>query len=393
MKKGVFILLFLVCPVISYAEKVKIKTAPVHKQHLTRSIEKTGSVIPWKTIKVSTQINGLLEKINVEKGDIVKINTIIADIDRNYAILKVEAAKTRYDKSIVRKKLVDKPYREDEIKVFSLKVDKATEEKKNAKGAYERTSKLFSDGFVSQKEMDDVETRFNIALTAMEIAKRDLKVAIDGSREEEIESSEKEVMIAKRDLDIVESDLKKSRIISTVNGTISNKYVEAGEVVTVGQVLAEIVVLNPLKVSFAVSERELSFLNKSTNVNLTIPALKKTISGKVGFVSPVADTKTHLFNIELFVQNEDKSIYPGMTAKITLSTNTITAYPIRADWLRFNYQQLGVFVLSQKTVKFIPVNQENYLAKEILLYEGIEEGDEIIIFSSHKLVPGQQIDN
>jgi len=393
MKRITLILIFLLCPVSLSAEGLKIKTASVQKQLVTKTIEKTGAVIPWKTIKISSEISGLLEKLNVDKGNQVAKDMILADVDRNTAFLQVEAARTRYEEAIVKKKLVDKPYRDDEIKVFRLEVDKAEENKKHAENAYKRISKLFSDGHASQEELDDAETKFNTSLTALNIAEKNLEIAIDGPRKEETESAENKVLIAKKDLDIAENNLKKTRVVSVVKGIVSDQYVEEGEFVAAGQVLVEIVVLNPLKVSFAVSEQELSYLNKSDKTEVVIPAPGKTISGEVCFISPVADTKTHLFNIELLVLNENRNIYPGMSAKIHLATNKITAYPIRADWLRFNDDKLGVFVLSQDKVKFIPVNQENYLAKEILLYEGIEEGDKIITFSSQKLIPGQSIEN
>lgn len=393
MKSAIFILLFLLWTDLLSAEGLKIKTVSVQKQDITKTIEKTGAIIPWKTIKISSEINGLLEKLNIDKGDPVAKEMILADVDRNTAFLQVEASRTRYEEAIVKKKLVDNPYRDDEIMVFHLEVDKAKEDKKHAENAYKRTLKLFSDGHISQEEQDDAETKFNTASTTLKIAEKDLKIAVDGPRMEETESAENEVLIAKKDLDIAENNLKKTRIVSMVKGVVSDKFVEEGEFVVAGQVLVKIVVLDPVKVSFAVSEQELSYLSKSDKTEVTIPALDKTISGKVVFISPVADTKTHLFNIELLVLNKDRHLYPGMTAKVHLATNNIIAYPIRADWLRFNDNKLGVFVLSQNKVEFVPVNQQNYLAKEVLLYEGIEEGDKIIIFSSQKLVPGQRIDN
>lgn len=396
MKRIAIILLFSIClisPVSLFAEGLKIKTVSVKKQPITKTIEKTGTIIAWKTIRVSSENNGLLEKLNVDKGDPVTKGMVLADVDRNTSFLQVEVARARYEEAIVKKKLVDKPYREDEINVFRLQVDKTAEEKKNAENTFKRMSELFSDGHTSREELDDSETKFKTALAALNIDKKNLKIAIDGPRDEETESAKNDVSIAKKDLDIAVNNLKKTRPVSVVEGIVSNKYVEEGEFVAVGEVLIEIVVLDPVKISFAVSERERSYLKKDGNVDVVIPVLNKTISGKVIFISPVAGPKTHLFNIELLVLNKERNLYPGMVAKINLATNSITAYPIMADWLRFNDNKLGIFVLSQNKVKFIPVNQENYLAKEVLLYEGIEEGDRIIIFSSQKLVPGQIIED
>ncbi|GJQ59985.1 MAG: HlyD family efflux transporter periplasmic adaptor subunit [Candidatus Scalindua sp. AMX11] len=393
MKRATFFLvLFLFGQITVAEEERKIKTIPVKKQHLTKTIEKSGTVIPWKTMKVSSEINGILENLHVDKGDHVTKEMFLADVDRHSAFLEVEAAQTRYKRAFVKKKLVDKPYRDDEIKVFSLQVEKSEENKKHEENTYKRISKLFSEGHVSEEERDDAETKYQIALTALKIAKKNLEIAIDGSRDEEIESAENEILIAKKNLDISENNLRKTRVVSVVEGIVSNKYVEEGEFVRFGQVLVEIVVLDPVKITFAVSEQELSYLLKGNEIEVTVPAIGKKVTGKVSFISPVADPKTHLYTIELFISNEKRDIYPGMTSTIHLATNTIEAYPIRADWLRFNDNELGVFALSKKRVKFIPVNQKNYLAKEIFLFEGLEEGDEIIIFSSKKLLPDESVD-
>ncbi|MDR4497440.1 MAG: efflux RND transporter periplasmic adaptor subunit [Candidatus Scalindua sp.] len=332
-----------------------------------------------------------MESLYVDKGDQVTKEMILADVDRHSAFLQIEAAQTRYKIALVRKKLVDNPYRDDEIHIFSFQVEKSEKNKNHEENAYKRISKLYSEGQVSEEELDDAETKFQVALTAFKIAEKDLDMAIEGSREEEVESAENEVLIARKNLDIAENNFKKTRIVSVVNGVVSNKHAEEGEFVAIGQILIEIVVSNPLKITFAVSEQELSYLIKGHAAKVTIPSIGKTISGEVSFISPVADLKTHLFNIELFVLNERGDIYPGMTAKIHLATNTINAYPIRADWLKFLDNKLGVFVLSKNKVKFIPVNQDNYLAKEIFLFENLEEGDRIITFSSQKLIPGESI--
>lgn len=392
MKRTVIIFfIFLIFPSLLSADALKIKSFPVRKQLITKTIEKTGLIIPGKTIKISSETSGLLERLNVDKGEIVKKGMMLADVDRKTALLQVEEARVRYEETIVKKKLIDIPYRKDEIKVFSLRVDKAEADKKNAENALKRFSKLFSEGHASKEQLDDADTKYKTSLAALEITKKNMKIAKDGSRIEEIESAENEVLIAKKSLDIAKNNLKKTRIISVVNGTVSHKYVEEGEFVAAGQVLIEIVVLNPVKVSFAVSERELSYVERNETIKFSIPAVGKSFSGNVSFISPVADSNTHLFNVELSVGNKDKTIYPGMTAKVQISTNKITAYPISADWLRFYDDKLGVFVLSHGKVKFIPVNQDNYLAKKILLYDGIKEGDEIITFSSQKLIPGQTI--
>ena len=392
MKRILFlVVLLLFSHVALSAENRKIQTVAIQKQHLTKTIEKSGTVIPSKTIKISSETNGLLESLYVDKGDQVAKETILADVNRNSAFLQIEAAQTRYKKALIRKKLVDNPYRDDEIHIFRLQVKKSEKNKNHEENAYKRISKLYSEGQVSEEELDDAETKFQLALTAFKIAEKDLDMVIEGSREEEVESAENEVLIARKNLDIAENNFKKTRIVSVVDGVISNKHVEEGEFVAMGQILVEIVVLNQLKVTFAVSEQELSYLIKGHTAKVTIPSIGKTISGKVSFISPVADSKTHLFNIELSVSNESGDIYPGMTAKIHLATNTINAYPIRADWLKFYDNKLGVFVLSKNKVKFVPVNQDNYLAKEIFLYENLEEGDRIITFSSQKLIPGESI--
>jgi len=145
---------------------------------------------------------------------------------------------------LLRKKLIDKPYREGEIKVFSLQVDKAVEDKKHAENSLKRISKLFSEGHTSKEQLDDAETKYNTSLTAVEIAKKNLQIAKDGSRIEEIQSAENEVLIAKKNLEIAKNNFNKTRIVSLMNGIVSNKYVEEGEFVAAGQVLFEIVVLN-----------------------------------------------------------------------------------------------------------------------------------------------------
>ncbi len=385
------ILILLFSPYHTQADPLKIKTVPAEKRLVAKSIEKTGVAIPGKTLRIASEVSGLLEKLNVDKGDVAKRGMVLADVDRKTALLLVEESKAMHKEVLVRKKLVDKPYRDDEIKIFQLKVDKAETEKKQAENDLQRFSKLFAEGHTSREQIDNAETKFQTAQLGVEIAKRNLKMAMDGSRVEEIQAAAVEVLKAQKSLNISQNNLKKTRVVSVEDGIISEKHVEEGEFVSAGQALLDLVVMDPVKISFAVSESELPFINLKNKIEFALSSTKDKFSGEVSFIAPVADSRTHLFNVEILVPNPNKTISPGMTATVNLGTNKMFGYPVKADWLRFHDKELGVFIISGGKVSFLPVTQRNYLAKEILLFEGVQEGDAIVTFASKDLAPGQII--
>ncbi|MEE9312165.1 MAG: efflux RND transporter periplasmic adaptor subunit, partial [Planctomycetota bacterium] len=109
-------------------------------------------------------------------------------------------------------------------------------------------------------------------------------------------------------------------------GIVTKKYVHEGVYVKQGQPVFQITDLSRLWLMVDVHERHAGYVALGQDVEISVNALVgQKFSGKIGFVSPVIDTKTRTLKVRVEVENPLGILKPGM-----LSTAIILA-PLGKD--------------------------------------------------------------
>ena len=125
----------------------------------TSSIQKTsvvtGKVIPEDEVEIKPQLNGIIQQILVEEGDVVQNGDLIA-------VIKVVP---------------------DERSVYGAQsqVNGARLNVQNAERQMERAKELFAKQIISQQEYEDRSLSFNTAKENLKAAENDLEIIRNGS--------------------------------------------------------------------------------------------------------------------------------------------------------------------------------------------------------------------
>lgn len=108
-------------------------------------------------------------------------------------------------------------------------------------------------------------------------------------------------------------------IRSTATGTITQRMVEQGQYVKVGQPLFKVTNLSKVWVQLDAYESDLPQLNNKQAVTLTFEALPKyTTQGQIEFIDPIIDPRTRTAQVRVGLQNKDGRLKPGMVVNATI---------------------------------------------------------------------------
>ena len=89
----------------------------------------------------------------------------------------------------------------------------------------------------------------------------------------------------------IEIDIDNTIIKAPFNGIVQSSYIEQGDYIIPGDIIANIVDLNPIKIQGYLSESDINKVQLGTTANVMISNnLKK--NGRITFISPVADEDT-----------------------------------------------------------------------------------------------------
>ncbi len=201
----------------------------------------------------------------------------------------------------------------------------------------------------------------------------------------------------------VESLKENTTLVSPVNGMVTGKYFEDGEMYSgapntqAGKAaILTLMQINPMKAVIAVSESYFPDFAAGMPVQVTTdiyPA--KTFTGQVYRIHPTIDKATRTFRVETKISNPDEELRPGMFARVNLETGAVETIVVPAISI---IKQEGtnnrfVFINENGRAKRIQVQfGKRFDDKVELMTNGIKAGDELIVAGQAKLMDGVEIE-
>lgn len=234
-----------------------------------------GSVIPAQLVRVTPTVRGLVTKVRVDLGDVVKAGEILAELDASRAKLEYEMAQAKVELA----------------RVLYQEMKAAVAEKASKAGLTEK----------------DQPSPGKVRLRAAEA---------------EIKRAEAELRLAKYDLD-------SRQIRAPSDGTVLAKHVGVGELLNplepkgARAAVFDLADLRRLEVVVEVPDRNLSQVFQGQRCRIEADGVPNMVyQGKVARVSPIADAATRCFRtyIEIQLPEKDNRILPWMYTRVGFLT-------------------------------------------------------------------------
>lgn len=286
-----------------------------------RHSEITASgTIETTEVTVSAKVGGEIMKLLVDEGSNVKKGDTLALIDRTDVILQLKQALANAAAMEAQYKLTLRGFRTEDI----LQAEAAFE---NAQDDLRRAHELFKTNTVTQKQLDDARTKFIVAQQSYEKMKR-------GSRREEIDAAQARHNLAVAQVEAIQKKVSDSYVVAPIEGVITQKVIEEGDVVMPNGALFRISRLERVHLMIYVTEVELANVKLGEEAQVFIDAYPdKPFPGKIIYISDKAeftpknvqtkDDRTKLvFGVKIEVPNADQLLKPGMPADAKIAINS-----------------------------------------------------------------------
>ena len=155
---------------------------------------------------------------------------------------------------------------------------------------------------------------------AMQNAERAKSLFTQGAGTERVrDESEANVRMAEARRSMAAERLAYTRIRAPFAGLIGFRSVSIGAYAKAGDDLAELVAIDPMKVSFDVPERYLSAISEGQRVEVIVDALAgEAFSGKLVTISPRVTAAGRSLRLRASVANTSGRLRPGLFARVNL---------------------------------------------------------------------------
>ena len=257
------------------------KPAPAPAPPPDESFVASGPIVVEDQVDVATQREGVVAKVNVDAGTLVRKGQLLALLDDRQIAADKEAADAK-----ARSNAADLKGWEGEVKV--LQADR------------ERAEKMWEAQLITKQDLEHAR----------------YKVEAD---EYEVERARENLHNAQATAKSLALELEKTRIQAPFNGVVARRYVRAGQRVAMGDRLFWVTAVGPLRVKFTLPERFLGHVKKGDELSVTAAADdQQKHTAKVMQVSPVVDPSSGTIEVLAEVVGPASDLRPGMTANVRL---------------------------------------------------------------------------
>lgn len=369
------IALFLLCVSIGWYLKGRLSPAPnmmgyggevyvlaqdAQEKDVASLNDKISYIEAINEVSVLPQVTGTVEKVLFEEGSLVEEGQVLFEIDP----VKYQAA----------------------YELAKAKLDSAKANLVKAERDYNRQVKLSQEKFASKATFDTSESAFLQAKAAVEEAQANL--------------------------DVAQKDLTETKVTAPISGKIGKALVTKGNyVVSSSVVLAKIVQVDPMRISFSLTDKEVASLqqkdyaDKDLEMRITL-ATGETITEKVvnKFIDNAVNTNTATITVYADVANENGRLIPGNYVQTAITDNE-PDLKVVVPQTAVNYDKDGAYVyIAQINPKNSKENDWHGVAEqrrvvlgdaingtEQTVLKGLDKGEKVIVQGNVKIQNGSPI--
>lgn len=194
-------------------------------------------------------------------------------------------------------------------------------------------------------------------------------------------------------LEIAKIQIEKATVRAPTPGILNTLYFEVGEYVRKGDSIADIVVIDPVKILVKVPEKDIPFVHKGEEVFVSFEFLEaKSYKGTVSYLSIVGDQFTRTYNVEITVPNPNTEILPSMITVVKILRQDIPdaiTIPLFSVIPRGDYAV--VFVENNGTAEERRVELGILDGDRVQIVKGINPDDRLIVAGHRELADGESV--
>lgn len=323
---------------------VKVSGAGTNNnQYVTGS----GKIEAENSANVSTRMMGYVSKIYVKVGQKVNAGQLLVSINNT----DLQAKKAQVEASI----------------------QQATAAFNNAKKDYDRFVVLFHQQSASQKELDDMTSRYEMAKAGLEAAKQ-----------------------MKNE---VQAQFSYANITAPFSGEVTNTFVKEGDMANPGMPLVSVEGVSRLQATVMVSESDIASIKEGMTAKIMVKSVNQEINGKVSEVSMSAKNTGGQYLVKLNLEKTNSNILSGMFVNVQFpienkfqTINSLEEVTVPESALVHNGQLTGIYTIGEGNIAILRwLRVGKTVGGQVEVLSGLAAGEQYIVSAEGKLYNGVKI--
>jgi len=260
---------------------VALPTVTITRGEIAVRVQATGTVEPINPVDIKSKAQGMIIKMPVEVGSVVKRGELLAQIDPR-------DVKNQFDQAMA-----------DDL-VATASIEKAIRDRA-------RKDTLFARHVITQSEHDSTRSTFAAA--------------------------QSQLVTSKSNLDLARQKLEDASVEAPIGGTIVSRPVTQGQIITSatsangGTTLMTVADLGRVRMRVTIDEVEMGNVRVGLPASVAVDAFPdRTFDGVIEKVEPqaIVTQGVTFFPVMVSINNKDGLLMPGMNGEVTIRAADLT---------------------------------------------------------------------
>jgi len=326
---------------------IPVTVAPVEKADYPVYLTGLGTVQGFNTVQVRTRVDGQIDKIAFQEGQMVKKGDLLAEIDPRPFQATVDQAKAKKA--------------QDEANLANANLD------------LQRFTKL---GEFATRQQTDTQ-RSTVAQLTAQIAADDAAIAN------------------------AQTQLDYTQVKSPISGIVGLRQVDVGNIVNAATQTGIVTVaqIEPIAVIFTAPEDQLPYINEGQNVSplkvtaITTDGKKPLADGTLAVINNQVDTTSGTIRLKAVFDNKTHTLWPGQSVSTRLLVKTLKdATVVPDDAIQHSTNGLYAYAVNQDNkaeLRNVKVSQS--IDGRSVVDQGLTPGERVITGGQFKVQPGSLV--
>jgi len=306
----------------------KISVQQITKGSQAEVLRYSGTVEAENSVQIGFSVPGTVSAVLVNEGQYVKAGQLVASIDP-----------TEYDNALM---------------IANAGLEQAED-------MFTRLEGLYQKGSLPAKDFIDIKSK---------------------------------VAQARANKNLAVKRVKDTRLYAPMSGIVTSKMIEKGATAAPGA--PAFMIINTAKVyaRISVPESEIGKISKGQTANVSISTIGQDLSGKISIINPMADPATKSYSVKIQLANASGKLLPGMLADAQITTgNTTGAITIPSKAVVRDADDITYVFITNKENKAVRkrITASGFKGNELVVSEGLSEGDQVVVAGQTKLKDGSLI--
>lgn len=336
---------------------ITVGTVVPVRQDLEVRLEYTADISPNQMVNLFSRVDGYIARIYVDKGDRVKPNQLLVEIDHTDYVHAVNRAKAN-------------------LAAAKAEVFRQEANIRNAKLTLDRMKALIKDQFVSQQDLDTAQVNYDVASA-------------------QIETYRAQVQQMEVALQQAETNLTYSYIRAPFAGYVAERNLDQGAYVTgstaststMSRGILSLHDIEIVRIMVEVVEKDVPLVKIGQKAEVRAEAYPdRVFTGRVTRTVQALNKNTRTMTVEVDLPNGDQLLKGGMFARVSLEVGVHRdAIQIPTDAVTRLEDNQYVYVVRDGTARQMPVEVGGRAGNRIEITRGLT-GTEQVIVSGKDLV-------